>query len=134
MGARTLRVASQLQRVLNDLLRNDVKDPRLQGVGVSAVHVSGDIGVARVYINTLDPDADPEPVMTSLERASGYLRSRVAAQLRLRHTPELRSCVDEGARRGIELTRLIEAVANDGSVGDGDTSSGVSRTGRELHE
>lgn len=68
MRARKLRVASQLQRVLNDLLHNDVKDPRLQGVGVSAVEVSGDIRVARVYVNTLDPDADPEPVMASLER------------------------------------------------------------------
>ncbi len=134
MRSRALRVASQLQRVLNDLLHNDVKDPRLQGVGVSDVQVSGDIRVARVYINMLDPDADPEPVMTSLERACGYLRSRVAGQLRLRHTPELRFCLDEGARRGVELTRLIDEVASEGSGGSESALSDVSPTATELDE
>ena len=111
MPARTLRVASQLQRALNDLLHGDVKDPRLQGVSVTEVRISGDIRVARVFFSTLDPDADPEPVLASLERASGYLRSRVAGLLRLRHTPELRFSLDEGSKRGLELTRLIDAAA-----------------------
>ena len=118
MRARTLRVASQLQRALNDLLRGDVKDPRLQGVSVTEVQVSGDIRVARVFFSTLDPDADPEPVLASLERASGYLRSRVAGLLRLRHTPELRFSLDEGSRRGLELTRLIEAAAGESAGGE----------------
>ena len=106
-------MASQLQRALNDLLHGDVKDPRLQGVSVTEVRVSGDIRVARVFFSTLDPDADPEPVLASLERASGYLRSRVAGLLRLRHTPELRFALDEGSRRGLELTRLIDAAAGE---------------------
>ena len=120
MPARKLRVASQLQRALNDLLRGDVKDPRLQGVSVTEVRVSGDIRVARVFFSTLDPDADPEPVFASLERASGFIRSRVARMLRLRHTPELRFFLDEGSRRGFELTRLIDAATED-SMGDGTT-------------
>ena len=117
MPARKLRVASQLQRALNDLLHGDVKDPRLQGVSVTEVRVSGDIRVARVFFSTLDPDADPEPVFAALERASGFLRSRVARLLRFRHTPELRFSRDEGSRRGLELTRLIDA-ATEGSTGD----------------
>lgn len=117
MPARTLRVASQLQRALNDLLHGDVKDPRLRGVSVTEVQVSGDIRVARVFFSTLDPDADPEPVLKSLERASGYLRSRVAGLLRLRHTPELRFSLDEGSKRGLELTRLIDA-ATETRIGD----------------
>ena len=118
MPARTLRVASQLQRALNDLLRGDVKDPRLRGVNVTEVRVSGDIRVARVFFSTLDPDADPEPVLASLERASGYLRYRVAGLLRLRHTPELRFSPDEGSRRGLELTRLIDAATGTSTAGE----------------
>ena len=118
-------MASQLQRALNDLLRGDIKDPRLQGVSVTEVRVSGDIRVARVFFSTLDPDADPEPVLESLERAGGYLRSRVAGLLRLRHTPELRFSLDEGSRRGLELTRLIDAATGEptgGGSSDGEPS------------
>ena len=118
-------MASQLQRALNDLLHGEVKDPRLQGVSVTEVRVSGDIRVARVFVSTLDPDADPQPVLASLERANGFLRSRVARLLRLRHTPELRFSLDESSRRGLELTRLIDAATEGSRRGStsGDDSS-----------
>lgn len=129
MPARPLRVATQLQRALNDLLRSEAKDPRLQGVSVTEVRVSGDLSVARVFISTLDPDADPEPVFASLERARGFLRSRVARLLRLRHTPELRFSLDEGARRGLELTRLIDAVTDDSTAHEASEGDAPRTTG-----
>ena len=126
-------MASQLQRALNDLLHGDVKDPRLQGVSVTEVRVSGDLRVARVFFSTLDPDANPEPVLASLERASGFLRSRVAGLLRLRHTPELRFSLDEGSRRGLELTRLIDVAAGE-STGDESSDDGSSLSAGEPSE
>lgn len=132
-NTRTLRVASQLQRALNDLLRSDVKDPRLKGVSVTEVRVSGDVRVARVFFSTLDPDEDPEPVLASLHRASGYLRSRIAGLLRLRHTPELRFSVDEGSRRGLELTRLIDAATKE-STGNETSGSESNLSGGESPE
>ena len=126
-------MASQLQRALNDLLRSDVKDPRLKGVSVTEVRVSGDVRVARVFFSTLDPDEDPEPVLASLHRASGYLRSRIAGLLRLRHTPELRFSVDEGSRRGLELTRLIDAATKE-STGNETSGSESNLSGGESPE
>ena len=72
-----MRVAAELQRVLNDLLLNDIKDPRLEGVSVSAVEISGDVSVAKVFFSTLLPDADPAPVTAALEKAGGYLDIRL---------------------------------------------------------
>ncbi len=129
---RVLRVASQLQRALNDLLRSEVKDPRLRGVSVTEVRVSRDVGVARVFFSTLDPEEGAERVTSSLERASGYLRSRVAGLLRLRHTPELRFFHDEGSKRGIELTRLIDSAAKGATGGEsagGESAGGESASG-----
>lgn len=108
---RKLRVAAELQRVLNELLISDVKDPRLHGVRISAVEVSGDASVARVFFSMLLPDADPEPVTTALEKAGGFLRSRAGKALRMRHVPALRFAQDEAAKRGFELTRLIDVSA-----------------------
>ena len=104
-------MAAKLQRVLNDLLLNDIKDPRLDGVSISAVEISGDVSVAKVFFSTLLPDADSEPVTRALEKAKGYLRTRAAKALEIRHVPELRFSQDESTKRGFELTRLIDAGA-----------------------
>ena len=115
---RHLRVAGELQRALNDLLRGEVKDPRLSGVTISAVDLSGDLSVAEVYFSTLVPDADPEPATAALQNARGFLRGRLGRMLRLRRVPELRFSHDESARRGLALTHLIDDVTAGESEGE----------------
>ena len=125
---RKLRVAAELQRVLNTLLSNEVKDPRLAGVTISAVDLSGDIGIAIVAFSTLRPDEDPEPVAAALKKAGGFLRSRAGQILSLRRVPELHFRQDQGARQGIELTRLIDEVV----AKDRDTSEATEDPAQEL--
>lgn len=109
--ARKLRVGAELQRTLNELLTTGVKDPRLEGVRVSEVEVSGDLSVAKVYYATLHPDDDFDEIDRAFDKARGFLRSRAGRVLRLRRVPELRFQHDLSAERGLELTRLIEQSA-----------------------
>jgi ribosome-binding factor A len=104
---RHLRVAAEIQRLLNELLLAEVKDPRLSQVRVNSVVVSGDLGVATVYFGNLEVDALPDEALTALERARGFFRSQVAHSLGLRRAPELRFRHDTSARRAAELSRLI---------------------------
>ena len=108
---RNLRVAAELKRLANELLCHEINDPRLSGVRISEVELSADLGVARLYFNLLDPDDDSRDVELALSRATGYLRSRIGRAVRLRRVPELRFVRDVAAKRGIELTRLIDAVS-----------------------
>jgi ribosome-binding factor A len=105
--SRHLRVAAELQRVVNDLLQSDVKDPRLEGVRISEVDLSGDLGVAKLFYSTLDPDEDCAPIDRALRKAAGFLRTRVAHEIRLRRTPELKFLHDTTARQASELSRLL---------------------------
>jgi ribosome-binding factor A len=105
--SRSLRVGAELQRVLNELLRAEVKDPRLAEVHVSEVTLTNDLGVARVYYSTLNPDDDPAPVEAAFGKAAGFLRARVGREVRLRRVPELRFERDASVKRGFELGRLI---------------------------
>jgi ribosome-binding factor A len=114
--SRGLRVAAELQRVLNDLLQFEVKDPRLKNVRVSEVDLSGDLGVARVFYSTLTPDADIAPVEAALDKAAAFMRSRLGREIRLRRVPELRFAPDASAREGFRLTKLID----DASAAPGD--------------
>ena len=116
---RKLRVAAELLRILNAILSNEIKDPRLLGVTISAVDLNGDTSVAKVAFSTLRPDDDPEPVVMALKKAGGFLRSRSGQILSMRRVPELRFEQDRGARQGIELTCIIdEVVAKDRDAAD----------------
>lgn len=104
---RSTRLAGQIQRVLNELLRFEVKDPRLDGVTVSDVDLSRDLSVARIYFAMLKPDADPEPALDALGKASGFLRGRLGREIKVRHVPELRFAHDDSVARGFHLSELI---------------------------
>ncbi|MEM9171341.1 MAG: 30S ribosome-binding factor RbfA [Pseudomonadota bacterium] len=108
--SRQARLGGQIQRVLNELLRFESKDPRLEGVSVTSVDLSGDLSVARVYFSTLEPDADAAPVLEGLTRAGGFLRSRLGKEINVRHVPELRFAHDDSAARGLHLSQLIAAT------------------------
>jgi ribosome-binding factor A len=107
---RSLRVAAELQRVANELLAHEIGDPRLSGVRISSVEVSGDLSLARLFFNTLDPDDDPAPAADALVRAAGFFRSRLGRAVRLRRVPELRFVHDISARRGMEMSQLIDSA------------------------
>ena len=117
-NARQLRVGAQMTRILSELLRTEVKDPRLVDVRVNEVEISGDLGVARVYFSVLQPDADMAPALAAFERAGGFLRSQLGPALKLRRVPELRFVADHRVRDAMELTALIDAQRAPLSSGD----------------
>ncbi len=117
---RKLRVAAELQRAANELLAHDINDPRLTDVRISAVELSGDLSLARLYFNTLDPDADPVPIEAAFESAAGFFRSRLGRAVRLRRVPALSFVQDLGPRRGLELTHLIDEVVDTEQDADDD--------------
>lgn len=108
--SRSERLGGQMLRVLNDLLRQESKDPRVIGVSISAVELSRDLSVADVFFSLLDPNSDPEPATAGLASATGFLRSRVAKALKIRHAPELRFRHDDSAARAADLSELIAAA------------------------
>jgi ribosome-binding factor A len=115
--ARQLRVGAQMTRLLSELLRTEVKDPRLADVRINEVDLSGDLGVAKVYFSMLLPDSDTGPALEAFEKARGFLRSRLGAALQLRRVPELRFIADSSVKDAMELTSLIDAqrVSADGA-------------------
>jgi ribosome-binding factor A len=119
---RSRRVEEQIQRILSDVVRAEVRDPRLNGVIVSAVKVSRDLSVAWIYYSTLDAAGTVKELSAAFDSASGFLRRRLAAELSVRRVPELRFEFDDAIQRGTALEELIEtAVSGDSAASkDGD--------------
>lgn len=112
--SRSQRLGAQVLRTLSELLRFETKDPSLSTVSLTAVDLSRDLGVAKVYYSLLNPDDDPQPVQEGLKRASGFLRGRLGASLEIRHVPELRFVHDDSIAHGVEMGRLIDSVNKPG--------------------
>ena len=109
MRLRPQKVADMIQRELSELLRREVRDPRVGMVTLTSVDVSPDFSHAKVLFTCLDP-AHVEEARSGLQRAAGFLRSQLARRLKLYSTPELRFEYDESIERGDRLHRLIDSV------------------------
>jgi len=110
--SRNQRLGSQVLRTLSELLRFEVKDPRLQQVSLTAVELSRDLSVAKVFFSLLQPDDDPQPALEGLQRAAGFLRAKLGRALKVRHVPELRFLHDNSVAHGVEISRLLESAKN----------------------
>jgi ribosome-binding factor A len=112
--SRSRRVGEQIQRLLGEILLRDVKDPRAEGVSVTAVDVSRDLSHATVWFSMLDPDADPGPAAAALSRAAGLIRGKLGRAMYIRQVPALQFRHDESLEQGARLYELINrAVASD---------------------
>jgi ribosome-binding factor A len=111
---RLRRVADQIQRELSDILRSELKDPRVGMITLTGVEVSPDLAHAKVYFTSLADAEQRAEAHAGLRRAGGFLRSMLGARLKIHNTPELHFVYDESVETGIRLTHLIEeAVASD---------------------
>jgi ribosome-binding factor A len=106
--SRSSRLADQIQRDLSDLIRLEVRDPRVGLVTVTEVEVSRDLSHAKVYVTSLAGSDQAAQSQQALQHAAGFLRSRLAQILKARTVPELHFVYDESVERGIRLSRLID--------------------------
>jgi len=113
--SRNQRLGTEVLRSLSQLLRFETKDPRLQNVSLTGVDLSRDLSVARVFYSLMNPEDAVEPVAEGLKQASGFLRSKLGHELKIRHVPELRFMHDDSAEEAVRMSQLINNAlhAND---------------------
>jgi ribosome-binding factor A len=109
---RAKRVGQQIQRALSELIRRELRDPRLGMITLTDVRMSPDLGYAKVYYSVLG--ADPHLAQEILTQAAEFLRGPLGRALGIRHSPELRFVPDELIESGARLSALInQAVKSD---------------------
>ncbi len=114
------RVAERIRSELMDLLlRGSVRDPAARDVVVSAVRVTDDLGIARVYLRVLDEiDASQqEAVVDALRRAGGFLRRELGKTLQLRHVPSLEFFWDDVVDSGLRIESILDELRDEQEPG-----------------
>ncbi|MCL2141230.1 MAG: 30S ribosome-binding factor RbfA [Dehalococcoidia bacterium] len=111
MAYRIARLNSLIREELSELLLREAKDPRLSGlISFTHVEVAADIKHAKVYVSVLGEKEEKEKVLKSLISAAGFLRSELAKNLRLRHTPDLDFILDDSIETGARILELLDKV------------------------
>lgn len=110
-------MAEQIRRELSQLIRDEIKDPRVSWVSITAVKCSKDLSNAVVYFTLMDASHSEEATL-ALNKAAGFLRKQLAGRIRSRIVPTLKFFHDSSIERGSEMDALIaKARASDPDAG-----------------
>ena len=107
---RTARVASNLREILADQITRGLKDPRVLGVTVTDVEVTGDLREARVFFSIPGGEKAERAAAAGLQSAAGWLRRVLGEQLALRVTPSLSFRVDRAYEQGARIDAALERL------------------------
>ena len=102
------RVNSEVQRELSNIIRGEIKDPRIHPLtSVVAVEVAPDLKTCKAYISVLGDEEAQQNTLSGLSSAVGFIRRQLARNLNLRNTPEIRFILDQSIEYGIRMSKLI---------------------------
>ena len=107
---RSDRVAEQVRRDLADLIRVELKDPRVGMISLTAVELTPDYAHAKVFFTTLDSDHLPE-IEAGLKRSAGFLRRELGRRIHIHTLPELHFVYDNSLERGASMSLLIDQAS-----------------------
>ena len=107
---RTDRIASEIMREVERIIREEVSDPRTECMfSVTHVDVTRDLRYAKVFISVYEAEKR-EPMMKALRSAAGFIRHHLGTRVQLRYTPELLFELDTTIEYGVHIASLINEV------------------------
>jgi len=107
---RVERLRELIKEEFGEILRRDLKDPRIGFVSVTDVEVSNDYSHVKIFVSVLGDEAAKQSAMEGLESARGFIRTELGQRIRLRHTPEVQIVVDNSMERGSRIMKLLNEV------------------------
>jgi ribosome-binding factor A len=117
--SRSQRVVEQIRRELAELIRTEVKDPRVGFITLTDVEISPDYAHAKVFFTSMTGEDSVPGILVGLRRASGFLRRELGRRVRIHTTPELHFVYDSSVEEGSRMSRLIDEVVREDEARSG---------------
>ena len=106
------RVSEQIRRELAELIRTELKDPRVGMISITDVEVTADYAHAKIFFSSMSGSENLAEIMEGLQKSSGFLRRELGKRISIHMTPQLHFVFDQSLERGADLSKLIQkAVA-----------------------
>ena len=111
--SRSDRVSGEIQKNLSELLKKNIKDPRLEMVTITSVKMSQDLRIARVYFISSRDKISRKEAAEGFKSALGYIKRVLAAKLGLRYMPDLKFFYDESFDYGSHIDNVFKLIKAD---------------------
>lgn len=119
-SVKNIRVNSEVQREMSQIIREDLKDPRIHPMtSVMSVEVTPDLKYAKIFVSVLGDEEEKEKTMEGLRKSASYARHQLARRMNLRNTPELTFVLDTSIEYGVKMSKRIQEL-NHGQQDGGD--------------
>ena len=113
-SVKNTRVNGEVQRVLAEIIRGEIKDPRISPLtSVVAVEVAPDLKSCKAWISVLGGEEQRKDTLAGLKSAEGFIRRQLAKTINLRNTPEITFVMDQSIEYGVNMSRMISEVNKD---------------------
>lgn len=113
---RVNRINEEYKKVISQIIRNDLKDPRISGMAsVVSVDVTKDLSYATVYISVLGSEDEKTNTMEGLTKSAGYVRREVGKKVKLHHTPVILFKEDNSIEYGVSMSQKIAELSKQNS-------------------
>ena len=106
------RISEQIRRELAELIRTELKDPRVGMISITGVEVSADYAHAKVFFSSMSGREHLDSVLAGLQKAAGFLRRELGRRITIHSTPQLHFVFDESLERGADLSKLIQQAVS----------------------
>lgn len=121
-----------MQRVLTQILENQVNDPRVQGVYVTDVTVDRELDYANIYVSSLEGQSQADEILEGLSNASGFIRFTLSQEIELRVMPKLRFYWDETPEKADRIESLLAELRDERDARDEEAPPGVGSNEDEV--
>jgi len=112
------RISEEVRREVDAIIREQLHDPRIRGTfSVTRADVTRDLRYAKVHISVLE-EADREPMMAALKKASGYVRRELGKRMIIRYAPEILFEPDHNIEYGVHIANVLKQVRPEGGTHD----------------
>lgn len=108
-------LSAEFKRALSDIIRNDIKDPRVSEMtSVTRVELTRDLMYAKAYISVYDTEKKKKSTIETLTHAEHYIKNEIGARIRIRRLPEIKFILDTSMEYSSKITELLKEVQDDG--------------------
>lgn len=109
MSIKTKRIASEMVRVISEILMEEARDNLLKTITITGADVAPDLSTAKVYFTSLSEESH-QNLEKELQEASSFIRLQLAEKMDLRNTPKLRFIYDESIAYGDKIERILKEI------------------------